>query len=191
VAPAPAVTPVTPVRGPSRRRGVVDVVLVVAAIFAIGGVGFALGRVTAPASQAIAAGGGRFGGGGQLPGGGQVGNGGGATGQGGFGAGAGGFLGAGGAGITITGQVTEITEDHVTLKLASGQTIQIAVNASTAYHTQAAASVSDVTTGSTVQVQVTRGPGTGGTGNGGTGNGGTGTGRLNLGAASSVTVVPK
>jgi hypothetical protein len=175
------VAPVTTVRRPSRRRGVVDVVLVVAAIFALGGVGFALGRVTAPASQAIAAGAGRFPGGAQLPGSSGTG-----SGQGGFGAGAGGFLGGGGAGITISGEVTAITADQLTLKLASGQTIQIAVDATTAYHTHAAASASDVTTGSTVQVQVTRGAG-----NGGTGSGGTDTGRLNLGAASSVTVVPK
>ncbi len=183
------VAPVTTVRRPSRRRGVVDVVLVVAAIFALGGVGFAVGRVTAPASQASAAASGRFGG--QLPGSGGTG-----SGQGGFGAAAGGFLGGGGAGITISGEVTAITAEQLTLKLASGQTIQIALNGSTAYHTQAAASASDVTTGSTVQVQVTGGAGNGGTGNGGTGNGGTGTGgtgtgRLNLGAASSVTVVPK
>jgi hypothetical protein len=184
-----AVAPVTPVRQPARRRGVIDIVLVVAAIFALGGVGFALGRLTAPASQADAAGSGRFQA--QLPNGGQGGNGGTGTGQGGFGAGAGGIFGAGGSGVTLTGEVTEVAADHITLKLASGQTIQIPIDASTAYHSQAAASASDVTTGSAVEVQVARGGGAPGTGNGGTGNGGTGGGQFTLGAATSVTVIPK
>jgi hypothetical protein len=187
------VAPLAVTRRPMRRRGVVDVVLVVAAVFAIGGIGFAAGRVTAPAAQATT---GRFGGGGQLPG--AIGNGGtngGTNAQGGTGQrGLGGAF--GGAGFTITGQVTELTSDHLTLKLSSGQTIQIPVDSTTAYHTQAVATASDVTTGSTVEVQVSRGTSATGTGNGGTGNGGTGTngfggGRLTLGPASSVTVLPK
>jgi hypothetical protein len=169
--------PVATIRSPSRKRGVVDVVLVVAAIFAVGGVGFALGRITAPVTPATFAGAGGNGqlpGGGQFPGGGEFGNGGGNRGNG-FGA---------GGGISIGGTVTDVAADHLTLKLASGQSIQIALNSSTAYHSQAPATVSDVTAGSTVQVQLTRGAGANGGGNGGTGG-------LTLGAASSVTVIPK
>ena len=189
----PFETPASPVSvakpAPSRKRGVVDVILVVAAIFAIGGVGFAPGRVTAPASTA-APGGGRFQGG-QFPTGngqgqagngqGQAGNGQGGNGQG----GPGGFFGAGG-GITISGEVTAVSADQLTLKLASGQTITVGLNGSTAYHSQAPATASDVTTGSTVQVQVGRGGGNGaGQGQGGQGGG------FTLGAATNVTVVPK
>lgn len=183
---APAVQTAPVVARPSRRRGVVDVVLVVAAIFAVGGIGFAAGRVTAPTSNAVA-GGNRTGGNGGA---GQFGNGG-APGAG-FGGAFGGGFGAGGAGITIRGQVVSVTADQLTLKLASGQTVQIPLSSSTTYHTATTASASDVTSGSTVQVQVTRGGGgAGGTGNGGTGNGGNGGGRFNLGAASDVTVVPQ
>ncbi len=211
--PAPVPAP----RPASRRRGIVDVVLVVAAVVAVGGVGFALGRVTAPTTnQAAFRTNGQFGG--QFPNGGQgnggqgnggqgnggQGNGGqggngaqGNGGQGGNGAqgnggqgglGQGGFA-AGGLGITLSGEVTEVAADHLTLKLANGQTIQIATTGTTTYHTQAAATAADVKTGSTVQVQVTRGGvGSGGTGTGNSpGNGGT----PRLGQATSVTVVPK
>ncbi len=188
--PAPAhetpAAPVTAVRRPARKRGAVDVVLVVAAIFAIGGIGFAVGRVTAPATVAGA-------GAGQFPGNGQAGqfpgNGQGGQFQGG---GQGGFLGAGGGGITLSGEVVAVTADQLTLKLASGQTIQVPLDSSTTYHSQAPATATDVTTGATVQVQVGRAGGNGGNGpNASPGTGGTGGRGLNLGAATSVTVVPK
>ena len=47
-----------------------------------------------------------------------------------------------------------MTADQLTLKLASGQTVQIPLDSSTTYHSQAPATAADVTTGSTVQVQV-------------------------------------
>ena len=65
-------------------------------------------------------------------------------------------------GITISGEVTAVSADQLTLKLASGQTIQVGLNGSTTYHSQAPATAADVTTGSTVQVQV--GPRRGGNG---------------------------
>jgi hypothetical protein len=175
--PVAAVSTISTPRTSARKRGVVDVVLVVAAIFALGGIGFAAGRITAPATTASVAGAGRAGNG-TFPGGGEFGAGGGNRGAGnGFGFGGG----AAGGGISISGTVTAVAADSLTLKLASGQSITIALDTTTVYHSQAAATVSDVTTGSTVQVQLTRGPGaTGG-----------GTGGLNLGAASSVTVIPK
>jgi hypothetical protein len=178
---------VTPTRQAARKRGAIDVVLIVAAIFAVGGIGFAVGRVTGPPATAAATGSGRFQGG-QVPGGGQ------GNGQGGqFQGGQGGFFGAG-AGVTISGEVVSVTADELSLKLASGQTIQIPLSSSTTYHSQAPATAPDVTTGATVQVQVGRGGGSGGPnaspGTGGTGGGTTGGGRFQLGPATSVTVVP-
>ena len=94
--------------------------------------------MTAPASDpASAAGGGRFqgqfatGNGQGQAGNGQPGNG---QGQG----GPGGFFGAGG-GITISGEVTAVSADQLTLKLASGQTITVPLDGSTTYHSQAPA----------------------------------------------------
>ena len=82
--------------------------------------------------------------------------------------------------------MTAVSADQLTLKLASGQTITVGLNGSTAYHSQAPATAADVTTGSTVQVQVGRGGGNGaGQGQGGQGGG------FTLGAATNVTVVPK
>lgn len=182
------VAPVSTVRpAPHRRRGLVDVVLVVATIFAIGGVGFAVGRVTVTTTAAATAGrgNGQFQGNGQFPGGANGGpdaNGGQLPGggQGGFGL---------GGGITISGEVVEITADHLTVKLANGQSVEIALSGTTAYHSQADATAADVTPGSTVQVQVTRAGGAGGPGaspgTGGTTNGGA------LGSAFDITVVPK
>jgi hypothetical protein len=167
----------------------------VATIFAVSGIGFAVGRVTAPATAAAAGGrgtgqfpangtGGANGGnranGGQFPGGGQ----------GGFGL---------GGGITISGEVVEITPDQLTLKLASGQTIQIALSGTTTYHSQASATSADVTPGSTVEVQVGRG-GLGGpaasggpTASGAPGGPAASGGPITrgFGAATDVTIVPK
>ncbi len=182
-----ATAPVTAVRRPTRKRGAVDVVLVVAAIFAIGGIGFAVGRVTAPATAVAGAGNrtvpGRNGQAGQFPGNGQ-----GGQSQGG---GQGGFLGAGGGGITLSGEVVAVTADQLTLKLASGQTIQVPLDSSTTYHSQAPATAAEVTTGANVQVQVQVGRGGGNGGNGPNASPGTGGRGFNLGAATSVTVVPK
>jgi RNase P/RNase MRP subunit p29 len=170
-APAPAAA----VRRTAWRRGPLDIVLVVAALFAFGGISFAVGRVTAPAT-AGASGGGRFqAGAGQLPGG---------QGPGVFGAG----------GVTISGEVVSVTATELSLKLASGQTIQIPLDSSTMYHSQAPATAADVTTGATVQVQVGRGIGgrpNASPGTGGSGGGTTGGGRFELGPATSVTVVPR
>jgi hypothetical protein len=189
-APVAPIPPVAATRPAARKRGIVDVVLVIAAIFAVGGVGFALGRATAPAAVAQTAnrgnGGGQFGAnGGQFPNGGEFPNGGGQGGNG--GAGGNGFGGGRGLGLTLTGQVTDISADHLTLKLASGQSIQVGLGATTTYNSQTPATAAAVTTGSTVQIQVSRAGGATGGAGGGTGNGGT----PSLGDAASVTVVPK
>ena len=174
--PMPPTEPVVPGAvkpGTSRPRGSmwVNVALGVALAVAIGGVGFAAGRMTAPAP---AAGAGRFGAG-QFPGGNFPGGnfpGGGYFAENGNDGGARGFFGGGGA--SITGTVESISGDALTLKLSSGQTIQVSLNGTTTYHSQAAATSSDVKTGGTVivRVQITRGQGT------------------TSAAASDVTIVP-
>jgi hypothetical protein len=139
----------------------VNAALALALAVAIGGIGFAAGRMTAPVSAAGANGGNgfRFGGGGQggyFPGGpgafgGNGGNGanGGAGGRGAF----------GGGGASIQGTVDAVSADILTLKLANGQTIQIALDGTTTYHAQTTAASSDVKTGGTVivRIQVNRG----------------------------------
>jgi hypothetical protein len=147
--------------GTSRPRSAawVNVALAVALAVAIGGIGFAAGRLTAPANAAgTGANGFRFGNGngpvsGYFPGAGNGGNGG--VGRGGF---------AGGGGGSVQGTVESVSGDTLTLKLASGQTIQISLSGTTTYHSQAAASAADIKTGGTVivQVEINRGQGTGG-----------------------------
>jgi len=170
--PLPATSPV--VRPSSARKisgGAAAVAL--SALVAVGGLGFAIGRVTAPTTTDGFANG-RFGNGtGQFPGGGQLpgdGNGGaGGIGRGGFG------------GFTVSGTVTNVTGDQLTIKTSSGTEVTIPLDSSTAYHSQAAASSTDVTTGSNVQVQVQ--PDRTAAGQGGQGSGPT------LGPATAVTIV--
>ena len=158
VAPEPTGVPTAPVAatgpvmtpGPaasSRKSGsggrLLNIVLVVAAAVAIGGVAFAVGRNTAPVSASTGTGrgngtfGGAFPGRSFTPG---------ASGAPGFGRG--GFGGAlGGAGLTIQGTVESVDGDTMTIKTANGATIAVTTGSSTTYHTQTAASASDVQTG--------------------------------------------
>lgn len=199
-APPPPVAPVD-VRRRSGSATLVNVLLGVALVVAVGGVAFAAGRATAPSSVAATGrngfGNGQFGFGPNASG---------APDRGGFG-GFGGFAGAGG--VSLQGTVTAVSSDSITLQLASGQTLTIPLDAQTTYHSRTAATAADVTNGATVIVQLTgggRGLGLGngqGNGQGNQGNGqgnqnpaasggapaGGGTGR-GLGAASSVTIVP-
>jgi hypothetical protein len=121
-----------------------NAVLAIAVALAIGGVAFAAGRLTAPAPTNPFGNGGP----GQFFGNGGNGGNGGNNGQG----GPRGFL-TGGA-ITLEGTVESVTDTTLTLKTASGQTIQVALDGSTTYHAQSDASASDVTTGSSVLVRV-------------------------------------
>ncbi|MEZ0240555.1 MAG: hypothetical protein ACAH65_07135 [Chloroflexota bacterium] len=150
----------------------------IAFLVAVGGVAFAAGRMTAPTTAAAA------GGLGQNGTGSRAGNGG--FPDGGFG-GPGGFAGQDGqrrgdlfgleAGVTIEGTVEASSPDALTIRTASGQTIEVALNGSTTYHAQASASSSEVKTGGTVVVRVElRQPDGSGTTSGPT--------------ASDVTVVP-
>ncbi len=173
----PAVAPVVVARR-STAGALVNVLLGVALVVAVGGVAFAAGRATAPAAAATNGRG--FNGNGQAFGGGGLGpNASGAPGRGAFAAG----------GLTIEGTVTAVTADSITLQLTSGQSITIPTDSQTTYHTRAAAKASDVATGSTVQVQLS---GRGFTGGGGQDGGPTASGAPNRtpASASSVTVVP-
>jgi hypothetical protein len=84
-------------------------------------------------------------------------------------------LGRRGLGGSIQGTVVSISSSSITIKLADGQTVDIAVDSGTGYHRQADATAGDVTTGSTVVVNL------GGIASNGRGSGPT---------ASSITIVP-
>ena len=185
-APASAPTPVGPVAARPRRSGsgmLVNVLLGIALVVAVGGVAFAAGRATAPASAAAA---GRTGFG-QGGAGGQGFGGPGASGAPGRGFGFGGGAGS----ISIQGTVEAIDGSSMTIKLPSGQTVTIGLNGSTTYHSQTAATASDVTSGSSVIVQL---QGRGGAGGGQPRASGapapSGAPAVGLGTAGSVTVVP-
>jgi hypothetical protein len=137
------------------RRGLIDILLVVGVVVALAGIGFAVGRLTAPAATAF--GQGRFG---QFNGNGQFNGQGPGTGQNG-GNGTAGGRGFFGGGLAVSGKVTELAADHVTLELANGQAITVAVDGSTTYHQATSASAADVKTGDTVIVQVQRGAASG------------------------------
>lgn len=149
-----------PVPGPRPRRTVswVNVALALAVLVAIGGVAFAAGRLTAPATAFTGPDGfvGRngFQGNGNAP---SF-----APGQGGFGPG--GFNGGFAAGgLSIEGTVDSVDADSMTIRLASGETIEVALDGDTTYHAQANATASDIESGGSVivRLQLQRGPGTG------------------------------
>jgi hypothetical protein len=150
--PATVTQPAIPVSaGPVKARGGVsnralNLLLGGALVLAIAGIAFAVGRMTAPAQTITGA---SFPGGGVFNGQGQTGNGGQGRGN-----GQGGFVFGGGAGPTVEGTVESVSDTTLTLKTADGQTIQIALNNATTYHSQTDASASDVVTGSKVLVRL-------------------------------------
>jgi hypothetical protein len=183
--PAPTPAPVGPAAVRGKRGGgtIVNGLLGVALVVAIGGVAFGVGRATAPVSAAAA---------GRTGFGGGFGAGGGPTASG--APNGGGVAGAGG--VSIQGTVTAIAADSITLQLPSGQSVTIPTTTTTTYHERTAATAADVTSGATVIVQLEGGRG--GFGQGG-GQGGpaasgaptaSGTPARGLGSASTVTVVP-
>ncbi len=185
VATPPSLEPVRPVTVAPRRSSSgrwLNVLLGLAAAVAIGGIAFAFGRSTAPATAA--ADGPRFRNGAVFPGGSFDPNASFAPGRGGNGAG---FFGAGG--LTVEGTVQSVTGDTLTITTDTGRTVEVSLGADTDYHQQAAGAASDVTTGSKVSVQLDltgRGQGNGGQG----ANGGNGTATGPTGTASDVTVIP-
>jgi hypothetical protein len=147
---SPAPAPVRPQASGGSSRGT-TLLFALAGLIAVGGVAFAVGRLTAPTAAAAT---GRFGTGAA-----------GFRGQ--FGANAsfapgeargflgGGLAGAGGAAdVTLRGTVQSINGNTMTLRTASGGTVTVDLSGSTTYHKQAAASSTDVTPGSQVLVQV-------------------------------------
>jgi hypothetical protein len=182
--PAPTAAPLASVIAKpksSSSRGT-SLLLGLAAAIAIGGLAFAAGRLTAPAATVTAGRGtGQFPGNGtgQLPGNGQ------------------GFPGRSDVfgGTTLKGTVEAITADSVTLKLASGTSITIPLDASTKYHTSTPSSADAVRVGSEVSVSpgartanpdATRDPNSAPNPNA---SGAPGLGGLSFGAATDVTVV--
>ena len=151
-----------------------SLLLLLAGAVAVGGLAFAGGRLTAPAAATTT---GRQGTG-QLPGGQLPGNG-----Q--------GFAGRGDAfgGISLSGTVSAVSADAITLELASGTSITIPLDAATAYHAATAATAGDVTVGS--QVRVTPGSRTANPAASRDPNAspGPGAGGISFGAATDVTVV--
>jgi uncharacterized protein DUF5666 len=146
-APVPPTTaPANPVVMPKRRSNqLLDLALLGAAVIAIGGVAFAIGRGTAPAAAA-----GAFTRGGPDPGGVVIGPDGsfepgtGPKGQGGALAQAG--------GLAIDGTVTAVDADSITLKLADGQEMTFKLDNSTNYREATDATPSDVAVGDDVSV---------------------------------------
>lgn len=161
----PVAAPGAPKRSANGSR-VLNIVLGVAFALAIGGIGFAAGRLTAPPAT--------FANG--IGPGGQVFNGNGGNG----GQGRQGGLFAGGP--SIEGTVESVTDTTMTIKTADGQTIQVALNGSTTYHAQTDATSNVVATGGKVIVRLDLGS----FGGGPNASPGTGSGA----AARDVTVVP-
>lgn len=198
---APRTAPKKPAK-PGGRASAGTLVLLVGLIVAIGGVAFAVGRVTAPASAASTPT--RSGG---FPGAGALGNGypNGSFAPGALGDRAGGLGGLGG----LSGTVTAVTADHITIQVggANGRTIDVPVDGATAYHTEIAATASAVRVGSEVTVRTASGAGVTGTAPGGSAvrgsavpganpapsgaPGGAGLpGGFSVGTATDVTVIP-
>ena len=142
----PVATPAKPKSGSSGRW--LNVLLGVALVFAIGGVAFAIGRTTAPASAATG-GRGNFHGGfvrqrqRARPAASRPGR-----------TAAAFFGGRGGGGLAISGTVKSVDGDKLTITTGNGQDVTLTTGDSTTYHTQAAASSSDVTNGAKVSVKV-------------------------------------
>ena len=134
---------VTAKRGPSMLNALLGLALVVA----VGGVAFAVGRMSAPQTAAFPNGGpGNFPGGpgaSFAPGASFI--------PGGNGPG-GGLFGAGG--VTLEGTVESVSGDTLTIRTADGQTVEITLSEDATYHSQASASSGDVTSGSNVLVRV-------------------------------------
>jgi hypothetical protein len=144
VAPVPPVTPTPVVKPKGKSGGLTDALLVVAALVAVGGITFAIGRATAPASaaSAVTSGSGRLGVGpggsfdpGTLP----------------AGAGAGGF---GDRTMTVRGTVKSLDGATLVITTSGGTETTVDVSEST-YHAQSPATAADVTAGTEVSVSVT------------------------------------
>lgn len=171
VTPGPT-TPLRPARGKNRAG---SVALVVAALVAVGGLAFAGGRLTAPASAATPGSGTGFQrGGGNFPFASF-----GANGPGGV------FRGGQFRSASLRGQVTAISSNSISVQLDTGSSVTVPLDSQTTYHDAVAGSASDVTVGSTVVVE----PGTADVGAGASPAADGGPGAFSFGPAVDVTVV--
>jgi hypothetical protein len=145
VVPTSPVAPAVAVTASTRKRVAIDWLLAGAMVLAIGGVAFALGRTTAPATAADFT---------TLPGGAVSVQPGGSfdPGTGRPAAGGPGFLGAGGP--TIDGTVTAIDADSVTIQLANGEEMTFELDADTTYHEATETDAAAVAVGDEVAVRM-------------------------------------
>ena len=152
VAPVPSPAPVLAVTPRAKSGGVLNLLLVGAAILAIGGVAFAVGRSTAPASA--------------FPGVGTVTDGPIVRPGGSFAPGQGprGF--ASNGGLAIDGTVTSVDADSITLTLENGDEMTFALDTDTTFHEATDAAATDVAIGDDVSVKLDGG-GRNQSGNGG------------------------
>jgi hypothetical protein len=136
---------------PAKQDRATIALLFIAALVAVGGIGFALGHLTAPTATAAANPSGRAGfGRGAFPSlaPGQTFN----TSQ--FGGGAAGRGALGGLAGGVTGTVQSITANSITIQEANGTSVTIDLSGNTTYHAAAAASPADVKVGTSVTVQI-------------------------------------
>jgi hypothetical protein len=140
-----------PVRPPAKQDRTTIALLLIAALVAVGGIGFALGHLTAPSATAAAnpSGPGGFPRGGGFPSlaPGQTFD----TSQ--FGGGAGG-RGLGGVTGGVTGTVQSITPTSITIQEVNGTSVTVDLSGNTTYHAAAAASPGDIKVGTSVTVQI-------------------------------------
>ena len=83
-------------------------------------------------------------------------------------------------GLDLTGTVTAVTPDSLTIKTEAGMTVTVGLDDGTTYHQEAPAASSDITTGTKIQVQL----------DGGVRPSQDANGNTNLGTADDITVVP-
>jgi len=136
--------PVRPAKSGKQDRTTI-LLLFVAALIAVGGIGFALGHLTAPSASAAANPSGRFGGfarGSLAPG--QTFNTSTLAGR------------AGAAGVAggISGTVQSINGSTMTIQEANGTSVTVDLSGSTTYHGETSASPSAVQVGTSVTVQI-------------------------------------
>ena len=83
-------------------------------------------------------------------------------------------------GLDVTGTVTAVTPDSLTIQTEAGMTVTVGLDDGTTYHQETPATSSDVTTGTKIQVQL----------DGGVRPSRDANGNINLGTAGDITVVP-
>ncbi len=170
--------PIAPVKQQKKSSTALNVLLGLGLVVAVGGIAFAAGRLTAPASASTASGNGANGG---FAG--RFGNNPNAS----FPPG-GGFAGRGAGAIALEGTVTAIDANGITIQTTAGQAVTIGTTSSTSYQTASSGSATDAAVGSTVLIQLD--PTTGGFGGGGFGGGGFGNGNGGFGGGPNASAIP-